>query len=55
MGGLRMLGFKAVENPIRATDLHATSLYLLGLGGRDFRLTDRTGEVVKDIIDGERA
>jgi len=40
-------------------DLHATLLYLLGLdheqltyryGGRDFRLTDVHGNVVKDIL-----
>jgi len=40
-------------------DLHATLLYLLGLdheqltyryGGRDFRLTDVHGNVVKEIL-----
>jgi len=52
-------GFKAAENPVHVHDLHATALHLLGLdhekltyrySGRDFRLTDVEGRVVKDII-----
>jgi uncharacterized protein (DUF1501 family) len=52
-------GFKAVENRVSIHDLHATILYLLGIdhekltyryAGRDFRLTDVSGEVVRDII-----
>jgi len=52
-------GFKAVENPVHIHDLHATVLHLMGLdhtrltyrySGRDFRLTDVAGTVVKDII-----
>ena len=52
-------GFKAVEKPVHVHDLHATVLHLLGLdhtkltyrySGRDFRLTDVAGNVVKDII-----
>jgi len=52
-------GFKAVENPVHIHDLHATALHLLGLdhtrltyrySGRDFRLTDVAGNVVKDIL-----
>ncbi len=52
-------GFRAVENPVHIHDLHATLLHLLGLNhekltyrysGRDFRLTDVSGRVVKDII-----
>jgi Protein of unknown function (DUF1501) len=52
-------GYKAVENPVHVHDLHATMLNLLGLdhekltyryGGRDFRLTDVHGSVVKDVI-----
>ena len=52
-------GFKAVEKPVHIHDLHATALHLLGLdhtrltyrySGRDFRLTDVAGNVVKDII-----
>jgi hypothetical protein len=52
-------GFKAVEKPVHVHDLHATVLHLLGLdhtrltyaySGRNFRLTDVAGNVVKDII-----
>jgi hypothetical protein len=52
-------GFEAVENKVHVHDLHATILSLLGLdherltyryGGRDFRLTDVHGEVVKAIL-----
>jgi hypothetical protein len=52
-------GFKAVENPVHIHDLHATILALLGLehtkltyrySGRDFRLTDVAGNVVRDIM-----
>lgn len=53
------LGMNAVENPVHVHDLHATILHLLGLNhqkltyrysGRDFRLTDVAGNVVKDIM-----
>jgi hypothetical protein len=52
-------GFKAADNPVHVHDLHATMLYLLGLdherltyrySGRDFRLTDVAGRVVRDIL-----
>jgi hypothetical protein len=52
-------GFKAVENPTSVHDLHATILHLLGFNherltyryaGRDFRLTDVHGRVVKEIL-----
>ncbi len=52
-------GFKATENPTSVHDLHATILHLLGLdherltyryAGRDFRLTDVSGSVVRDIL-----
>jgi hypothetical protein len=52
-------GFKAVENPVHVHDLHATVLHLLGLdhtrltyyySGRDFRLTDVAGNVVKEVL-----
>ncbi len=52
-------GFKAVENRVSIHDLHATMLYGLGVdhtkltyryAGRDFRLTDVFGEVIKDIL-----
>ena len=52
-------GYKAVENPVHVHDLHATILHLLGFdhtrltyryAGRDFRLTDVHGTVVRDIL-----
>ena len=52
-------GFYAVENKVHFHDLHATILHLLGLdhqrlswryAGRDFRLTDIYGEVVRGIL-----
>lgn len=52
-------GFRAVENPVSVHDLHATMLHLLGLdherltfryAGRDFRLTDVHGQVVREVI-----
>ena len=53
------LGMHAVENRVHVHDLHATILHLLGLdherltyrySGRDFRLTDVSGHVVRDIM-----
>ena len=53
------LGFSVVENPVHIHDLQATILHLLGYDherltyrfqGRDFRLTDVFGHVVKDIL-----
>jgi Protein of unknown function (DUF1501) len=53
------LGLKAVENPVHVHDIHATVLHLLGLdhtrltfrhSGRDYRLTDVHGNVVKGIL-----
>jgi hypothetical protein len=52
-------GFDVEENPVSIHDLHATLLALLGLdherltfrhAGRDFRLTDVYGNVVKDVV-----
>jgi len=52
-------GYEAVEGKVHIHDLHATILHLLGLdhekltykhGGRDFRLTDVHGKVVKEIL-----
>lgn len=52
-------GFRAVENPVHVHDLHATILHLLGFdhtrltyrhAGRDFRLTDVRGRVVREIL-----
>ncbi len=53
------LGFSVAENPVHVHDLQATILHLLGFDherltypyqGRDFRLTDVHGHVVKDIL-----
>ncbi len=58
-GATDEFGFKAVENPVHVHDLHATILHLLGFdhtrltyryAGRDFRLTDVEGRVVRDIL-----
>jgi uncharacterized protein (DUF1501 family) len=63
-GATDEFGFKVAENPVHVHDLHATILYLLGLdhtrltypySGRDFRLTDVAGRVVKEIVAGEKA
>ena len=52
-------GFRAMQGKIHMHDLHATLLYALGLdherltfnhAGRDFRLTDVHGRVVKEIF-----
>jgi hypothetical protein len=52
-------GYYAVENKVHIHDLHATMLHLLGIdhlkltyryAGRDFRLTDVSGEVAKGIL-----
>lgn len=52
-------GYYAVENKVHLHDLHATMLHVLGLdhtrltyryAGRDFRLTDIHGEIVRDIL-----
>jgi hypothetical protein len=53
------LGFSPVEDRVHVHDLHATILHLLGLEhtkltfrfqGRDFRLTDVHGELVKKLL-----
>jgi hypothetical protein len=53
------LGFHVAKNPVHTHDLQATILHLLGLdhekltyhhAGRDFRLTDVYGNVVKDLL-----
>lgn len=58
-GATDELGFQAVENKVHMHDLHATVLHALGLehekltyryAGRDFRLTDVHGRVVKEIF-----
>ncbi|MDC0325417.1 DUF1501 domain-containing protein [bacterium] len=58
-GATDQYGYQAVENKVHMHDLHATVLHLMGLdhehltfrhAGRDYRLTDVYGNVVKDII-----
>jgi hypothetical protein len=53
------IGYNVVEDPVGVHDLHATILHLMGLDhtrltykfqGRDFRLTDVSGELVKKIL-----
>ena len=52
-------GYYGVENKVHFHDLHATILHLLGLdhtkltfrhAGRDYRLTDVHGEIVRDLL-----
>ncbi len=52
-------GYAAVENKVHVHDLHATILHLLGFdhtlltyfhGGRDMRLTDVEGRVVRELV-----
>ncbi len=58
-GATDEFGWDAVEKPVHVHDLHATILHLLGLDhekltyrhtGRDYRLTDVYGNVVKAIL-----
>ena len=58
-GATDEFGFMAVENKVHMHDLHATILHQLGLDhkkltyrfdGRDFRLTDVHGEVVRELL-----
>ena len=58
-GGTDDYGYEAVEGKVHVHDWHATILHLLGLdherltyryAGRDMRLTDVKGNVVKDVI-----
>jgi hypothetical protein len=58
-GATDEFGARSVENKVHPHDLHATILALLGfdhkkltyrVNGRDFRLTDVMGNVVKDVI-----
>jgi hypothetical protein len=53
------LGFQVIKDRVHVHDLHATILHLLGFDhtkltyrfqGRDFRLTDVSGEVIHDLI-----
>jgi hypothetical protein len=58
-GATDEFGYKVVATKVEIHDLHATLLHLLGVdhkrltvrfGGRDMRLTDVHGEIVKDIL-----
>jgi hypothetical protein len=58
-GATDEFGFRAVENKVHVHDLHATILHLLGIdherltfrhSGRDFRLTDVYGSVVREVL-----
>jgi hypothetical protein len=58
-GATDEFGFQAVENKVHVHDLHATILHLMGFdherftyryAGRDFRLTDVHGRVVRELI-----
>jgi hypothetical protein len=59
LGASDELGFNVVEDKVHVHDLHATILHLLGFDhtrltyrfqGRDFRLTDVHGNVVKPLL-----
>jgi uncharacterized protein (DUF1501 family) len=58
-GNTDELGYDAVEDPVHVNDLHATMLHLFGIDhlkltypfqGRDFRLTDVGGKLIKPIL-----
>ncbi len=58
-GATDEFGFRSVEKKVHIHDLHATILHLMGIdhekltyrhAGRDFRLTDVKGEVVKEVL-----
>ena len=59
IGATDELGYHVAENKVHVHDLHATILALLGFdhekltfrsAGRDFRLTDVQGHVVKELM-----
>ena len=61
IGSTDEFGYKALEQPISANDLHATMLHLLGMdherltyrySGRDMRLTDVAGKLIPQIVTG---
>ena len=56
---LNEIGFKPVKDSVSVQDIHATMLRLFGFdhehltyrhNGRDFRLTDVSGEIIEPII-----
>ena len=59
VGGTDELGFSPAGEKIHVHDVQATILHLLGIDhtkltyrfqGRDFRLTDVSGEVIKSML-----
>jgi len=59
VGSTDELGYNPVDDPVEVHDLHATVLHLMGLDhkkltyrfqGRDFRLTDVSGNVVRKLL-----
>jgi len=59
LGKTDEIGWNVVEDPVHVNDLHATLLHLFGFDhlkltyrfqGRDFRLTDVAGKVVKKLL-----
>jgi len=59
VGATDDLGFKAVKDPFRIRDVHATILHLMGLSdlqltyynaGRNMRLTDTGGRVMEQVV-----
>ena len=59
MGKTDELGYNIVQDPVHVYDLHATVLHLMGMDhtkltyrfqGRDYRLTDVHGHVVKKLL-----
>ncbi|HEX6884352.1 MAG TPA: DUF1501 domain-containing protein, partial [Planctomycetota bacterium] len=59
LGATDELGYRVVQDPVSVHDLHATLLHLLGYDherftyrsqGRDFRLTDVEGSVVRKLL-----
>jgi hypothetical protein len=59
VGGTDELGFSPAEKPVSVHDIQATILHLLGLDhtkltfrfqGRNFRLTDVSGEVIREML-----
>lgn len=53
-------GYRVIDNPTNVHDLHATMLHLLGIdhelqtfhfGGRDIRLTDVHGKVIRGVLE----
>jgi hypothetical protein len=59
LGSTDDFGYNVAERPVHVNDLHATILHCLGInherftyrfGGRDFRLTDLAGDVVREVL-----